>query len=200
MKNTEVELRGPIKAGERERIEKFLKEKGATEVSYYDLGIFFNADEIKTFGLFEAASARLQANHKKYPDGHIEQVVKLKVGTAIGTEREEHEMHFKGDGLKTFFEIVQRFGITKACFRRSDRHDWTLGHLTMTLKFGHPIGDHFEAEITNGSREELETFLTNLQLTPWTEEQFKAVVMDPKIGNKYVPIQAGLEENKTLFS
>lgn len=195
MKNTEVELRGPIKSGDRDRIEQFLKDSGGTEVNYYDLGIFFNANDIPAYGSFENTTARLQANQKTYPDGKVLQVVKLKLGAAIGTEREEHEMRFDGAGLKTFFAIVERFGIKEACFRGSDRHDWDLGPITMTLKFGHPIGDHFEAEMTNGTQEELGAFLGKLELTPWTEEEFKAVVMDPQIGNRYIPISEGMAEN-----
>lgn len=196
MKNTEVELRGPLKAGDRERVETFLKNSGATEVVYTDLGIFFNANEIASFGKFEAASARLQANQKTYPDGRVEQVVKLKVGAANGTEREEHEMHFDGVGLKTFLEIVKRFGITEASFRPCERHDWTIAPITMTLKFNHAIGDHFEAELMNGDAESLRTFLEKVNLTVWTEEKFKEVIMASRTGKySYLPLEQGVTEN-----
>ncbi len=196
MSSTEIELRGPLKAGDRERIETFLRSEGAQETTYRDLGIFFNANDFAAFGKFEAASARLQANQKTYDDGRVEQVAKLKVGTADGHARQEHEMHFKGAGLRTFFEIVKFFGIKEASFRPCERHDWTVGQIVLTLKFNHAIGDHYEAEMTNGSEATVREFLNKLGLTIWTGSEFKEVVMASRQGKyAYRPIEEGIVEN-----
>lgn len=198
MKNTEVELRGPLTADDVTRVEKYLAEHNATKNFYHDLGVFFNADAVAALGTFQTGGGRLQANQKTYPSGKVEQVVKLKLGSASGTEREEHEMRLPEGGLNTFLKIVERFGITQASFRGSERTDYTLGPITMTIKIGHAIGDHFEAEMVNGSKEELMNFLSELKLTPWTEEQFKQTVIESRSHHPYIDIAKGLQENTIL--
>lgn len=194
MKNTEVELRGPLKPGDKERVEEFLNTAGATKVAYHDLGIFFNADGIGSFGTFATGNARLQANQKTHLDGRVEQVVKMKLGKPTGIEREEYEMSFNGSGLRNFLELVKRFGITQATFRGCERHDYEFGDFMITLKFGHAIGDHFELETKKGTESDLRTFLGTLDLTPWTEEQFRDTVLASRNKHPYRDFEGALDE------
>lgn len=193
MKNTEVELRGPLKPGDKERVEEYLRNAGATPVSYHDLGIFFNADQVQSFGSFSSGSARLQVNQKTHPDGKIEQVAKMKLGNPTGTEREEYEISLKDNSLRNFLELLKRFGITQATFRGCERSDYTFHPFAISLKTNHAIGDHFEVEMMNGREEDVLEFLSKLELTAWTPEEFKEVVMESRHRDPYKDFEEGLK-------
>ena len=200
MKSTEIEVRGPLTPEGAEALMDLLKKKNAKIVVYDEVALFFNTDAILSFGSYAAGAARLQANQKKYAEGRVEQVAKMKIGNPSGTSREEHEFSFNGHGLKTFLDIVHRLGITEASFRGCTRHDYVLDNLTFSLKFGHPIGDHYEAEISGGSKEELLGFLTPLGLTVWGEDEFRTIILDARTNqdNGYISLEEGIVKYSIL--
>lgn len=191
---TEIELRGPLDREAGERIAQFLRENAANGEVYREVAIFFNTDNLESFGSYASGAARIQANQKKYPDGRVHQVAKMKVGKPSGTEREEHEMHFHGGGLRSFMEVLKRLGVTEGSFRACERHDYDLGKITLTLKLGHVVGDHYEAEISGGSADELVSFLTNIGLTVYGEDEFKNIVLESRSKAPYIPIEEGVRE------
>ncbi|MDP3988839.1 MAG: hypothetical protein Q8P93_01240 [bacterium] len=194
MKSTEIELRGPLSKEAAERLISFVKEKGVSGEQYTETAIFFNTDTHPAFGSYASGSARIQANQKLYSDGRICQVSKMKVGNPSGAEREEFEIPFASHGLKSFMAMLKRLGITEASFRSCQRHDYDLGNIVLTLKFSHPVGDHYEAEITEGTQEDLRTFLDELDLPIYEEDEFKEIVMASRNQAPYISIDQGIDE------
>ena len=192
MSSNEIELRGPIDQEVAARLHGYLTENGANHEAYHEVALFFNADHLPSLGSFQGGVARLSANQKRYADGRVTQVAKMKIGSPTGTEREEYEIPFAGHGLRSFFEMLKKLGISEASFRASHRADYALGDLVFTTKIDHPIGHHYEIETGKGV-ELLHSFLDEHGLHCWSEEEFKEEIMSTKHRAPYMPFEKGMK-------
>jgi adenylate cyclase class IV len=198
----EVELRGHINKTNIKEFQTFLKKRSTKIVVYDEVSIFFNTTNIPGLGSFYTGVGRIQANHRKYKNGEVSQTIKLKLSKPSAHGRNEYEIILKNKGLLGFFEIMKRVGVTQATFKKCKRFDYKLKNIEVALKFGHPLGDHFEIEKQcklkkdiKKTTEELKTILDMYKLTTWTPEDYKQIMRD----NSYKTPEINLDKGAKLL-
>ncbi len=196
----EVELRGPLNGALTGRFKEFLDKESDDKKSYEEVAVFCDTDDIKQFGSFASGVARIQANQQTFGDGRVLQKVKMKIDAPTGHGREEHELRFSGQGLKSFFEILKRFGVSRGSFRACERSDYVIGNIEVSVKLNHVVGNHFEVETLCRDRSEIEKakqgllgFINPHGLTVWEPEEYKNIIMESRNKAPYIPFDEGIE-------
>jgi adenylate cyclase class IV len=72
--------------------------------------------------------------------------------------------------------------------------------MEVSLKYNHPIGDHFEAEMICHSEkdlpkatERLQNFLRKFGFSTWTPEDYKKIIKDTAYKNPYIDFDEGIK-------
>lgn len=198
----EVELRGGLVEPYASQFKSHLDKASDTQKSYRDIALFCDTDHLDNFGSFSNGVARIQANQKVYPDGTVEQKIKMKTGQPSGDGRQEYEIHIPEKGLRDFFEILKRFGVNGASFRACERYDYTIDDIAVSLKFGHVVGDHFEIETECSSdtevmaaKQKLLDFLDSFTLSIWESQEYKDLIVASRDKAPYISFDEGVAQH-----
>lgn len=197
----EVELRGALSEPHATQFKEYLDRSADSASNYHEVAVFCNTDHIENFGSFYSGVARIIAVQRTFDDGTVHQHAKFKVNAPTGIDRHEHEMKFAEPALRSFIEMLNRFGVDGASFRECRRYDYTLGDIIISLKIGHVCGDHFEIEATcedaslvEEAKQKLLEFIEPFNLGVWEPEEYKEVIRASRDQAPYIPFREGIEK------
>jgi len=197
----EVEIRGSLSNPASQGFKTYL-DKSAQEKSHYrEVAIFCNTDNLENFGSFQSGTARIQATQKLFEGGKVSQIIKLKLDAPTGHGRREYAFSLATPGLVGFFEMLKRFGVAEASFRVCERYDYLIDAIEVALKFSHPIGDHFEIEMTcedqgliAETKSKLLKFTEPFKLAIWEPEVYKEIVTTSLSKAPYILFDEGVRK------
>ncbi len=194
----EVELRGYLDKTKAKEFQKYLVANANSKEVYKEVAMFFDTANIPTLGNFYTGIGRIQANQKKSGYNRVTQKIKIKLNEPSSDGRVEYELILANNGLDGFFEMLKRFGVTKAVFKPCRRLDFKLKDMEVSLKYGHPLGDHFEAEIQCKTEKQvanattkLKKFLAQFGLDVWSQNEYKKIITDNAYKTPYIEFDEG---------
>lgn len=178
----EIELRGRLTVAVRKKVLEYCRKNGKLLGEFKQIAIFCDTQN-EHLGSFYDPKVRiaLQLSYDIKTKKRILQL-KAKNGHWANVGREELALKLEPEALGEAYQLLRTFGITKGCPRFYHRLDYQFGDIILSLKDGGLAPDHWEAEISTTKQEEkkghqkLRQFLKKLNLTPWSEAEYKDIV------------------------
>lgn len=178
----EIELRGRLAGTARKKVLAYCRRRGKLLGEFKQIAIFCDTQN-ERFGSFYDPKVRI-ALQLSYDIQNKNKTLQLKAknGHWANVGREELILKLEAEALGHAYQLLETFGITKGCPRFYHRMDYQFGDIILSLKDGGLAPDHWEAEISTTKQEEkkghqkLRQFLKKLNLTPWSEAEYKDIV------------------------
>jgi len=178
----EIELRGRLTDEARKRMLSYCRTRGKLMGEFNQIAIFCDTQN-EQLGSFYDPKVRI-ALQLSYDIQRRKKTLRLKAknGHWANVGREELILKLDSGVLKQAYQLLETFGITKGCPRFYHRLDYKFGDIILSLKDGGLAPDHWEAEISatkqneKNAHQKLQKFLKKLNLTPWSEKEYKDIV------------------------
>ena len=178
----EVELRGRLTASARKKVLAYCRTRGIFLGEFHQIAIFCDTQN-ERLGNFYDPKVRI-ALQLSYDIQNKKKTLQLKVknGHWANVGREELVLKFDPNSLNEAYQLLAVFGVTSGCPRFYHRVNYQFSDIILSLKDSGLAPDHWEAEISTTKQDEkkgrqkLQKFLKKLNLTPWSELEYKNIV------------------------
>lgn len=173
----EIEKRGPINPTQYEALQQFLKDNGEQVLRCNQVGIFTT---------YKNGEVKNQINISVTQDLDKETTkarLKAKLGDLKDSARKEISIPFEVSNIQSIYDFLAMFGVSTGCPRYYYREDYKYEDLTISIKNGGLLTDHYEIEIEienesekESSIEKLEAFIRSQNLELWNEDEYKVLI------------------------
>ncbi len=173
----EIEKRGPINPTQYKALQQFLKDNGEQVLRCNQVGIFttYKNGEVKN----QINISITQDLDKETTKARL----KAKLGDLKDSARKEISIPFEVKDIDSIYDMLRMFGVSNGCPRYYYREDYKYEDLTVSIKNGGLLTDHYEIEIEienesekESSIEKLETFIRSQNLELWNEDEYKVLI------------------------
>lgn len=195
MKKTKIEIekRGRLEAGKKEKFLEYLKKNGKFLNEYNQLSIFCESGssflgniENTKVSIAVAVLNNLILKKTSYK-------LKVKSGKMESGIRKELVLPFKAKNLSDIITLLEVFEIDSGCPRFYHRYDFKIGKYFISIKEKGFAPDHFEIETIvedekkiEKENQKLEKFVETLGLKFYSDQEYKEIMLGTF--RKYPPV------------
>lgn len=173
----EIEKRGPLTKKQYVELQKFLISNAKLTGKYNQIGIF---------STFKNERNKNQINISISQDILGKQTrakLKAKLGDLKSTARKEISIPFDIKEIQSIFDFLEVFGVKDGCPRFYYREDYVYNGITVSIKNGGLLEDHFETEVeveNEFAKDEAELklieFTKELGIEIWEEDTYQSLI------------------------